>query len=160
MWGQQNVRRHQSLKRVHQPPWKPSARSFGLIHIQPVPNRICFPSPRSSSPCSISAWRRGSLMGNRGKGRLVTNAGKSETSETNSGFGRFGEVHVRMYSPSLSSNVAFARGISGKTSSSNVRDSSTLVTAAEGEGRGDVEGAVLVLTLSRNGSLDARVRFK
>ena len=86
-------------------------------------------------------------------------AGKSATRDMNSGFGRSGDVHVRKYSASLSSKVAFPRGVSRKTSSSNVRGSSSTLLIAEGEGRGDVEGPVVAFMLSKNGSLDARERF-
>lgn len=78
--------------------------------MDPVPNRISFPSPLSSSmPSSISGGRRDSEgTGNRGNGRLVINVGKTFSKDMNSGLGRSGDVHVRIYSASLSSNVALA----------------------------------------------------
>jgi hypothetical protein len=87
--------------------------------MEPVPNRISLPSTWSSSPSSMSGDRRGyEATGKRGSGRLVMKTGNAFSKEMNSGLGRSGDVHVRIYSPSESSKGAFARGVASSSSSS------------------------------------------
>lgn len=56
-------------------------------------------------------------MGKRGKDRLDINGGKIFRSSKSSGLERSGDVHIRMYSSSVSSNASSPLGLKGICSS-------------------------------------------
>jgi len=110
------------------------------------------------------------VTGKRGKGRLVMKIGKTLSKEINSGLGRSGDVHVRMYSPSVSSKVVFTLGVASSSSSSptsptiglgssSILSETTRVDTGAWLIRRDGRDDVVGLWLSKNGSLGARGRF-
>lgn len=67
----------------------------------------------------MSGDRRGyEETGKRGSGRLVMKIGNAFSKEMNSGLGRSGVVHLRIYSPSESSKGGFTRDVASNSSSS------------------------------------------
>ena len=97
--------------------------------------------------------------------------GKTFSKEMNSGLGKSGDVHVRIYSPSASSKLAFARGVASSSSSSPTGSmiglgGSSILSAGASVDTGAwlvrLEGryGVAEAGLSVNGSLGARGRLE